>query len=647
MVAALELLQPAWAWALPAALGPLLPHLLSRRTATVTVFPTTRFIAQAAAHAAKLHRPRHLLLLLLRVLALACLLAAFARPLWLHGAGAAGGPGVHCVIVLDRSASMTRTARGVSLFDDARRRAGLLLESLNPGVDVASIVTLDAAPAALLPEPTANFAALRQRLDVLEPTAERGDAAAALAAARALSAVDPNQPRTTRVYVITDGQATQWTPAAPALAALRGVAQVVVQWVEGPGDNVAIFGPVERPAVPVVGQPAAVAVQVGNFDDRPRTLRVRATFAGTVTSAAATLEPFTVTTVALPVTPPTPGTHEVTLALEPADDALPLDDATGLFFEAAAARRVALITNDAVDDPTSAAHYVAVALAPEGDTAAGVALTVRRPGEALPTDAEVIVVAVGAAGRLPAEQVVELGRRVESGMGLLWFVDSPAAVASLREVAAWSPLAPLETLAWEERAEALIAAGRFESAELRVFEGAARATLLASRFDRVMRGTLAGDVLLTLDDATPLLATRWVGGGRVAVFAADVAPGASDLVKGPAWVPLLHELVRSLAPTPRATPNVTVGAIWNGQAVTRPGRLEGVYAQIDPSESDLRVTELSAGGDAGEVSTAAAGVRPVVTELWPWLALAGAVLLAAEGLVAAGAGGLLGGRGDA
>lgn len=209
-----------------------------------------------------------------------------------------------------------------------------------------------------------------------------------------------------------------------------------------------------------------------------------------------------------------------------------------------------------------------------------------------------------------------------------------------------------------------------------------------------MDGELAPSAVALLrdDDGWPTLACRWIGAGRLAVFTADLSPGNSDLVKGPLFVPLLHQLVRGLTPGPPA-PGIThpgdspvfmidglphhrntndrlaaygpdnqpvrfstsdvdedhrtiqlepVQHIGRYRIVHREaGTLLGdTYVELDPAESDLRTSDQhSVSKDAShETPVAAAGdwkgpnnpLRPDGAELWPYLITAAVLLIALE-----------------
>ena len=101
---------------------PVLIHWLTRPRPVRLSLSTVRFVMQAVQQRRARHRLRDWLILLLRTLAIALLVWAFARPLWGQKplvSPAEAGDGVRIVIV-DQSASMGAAVHGVTAFEKAR-----------------------------------------------------------------------------------------------------------------------------------------------------------------------------------------------------------------------------------------------------------------------------------------------------------------------------------------------------------------------------------------------------------------------------------------------------------------------------------------------------------------------------------------------
>ncbi|MBL7954521.1 MAG: BatA domain-containing protein, partial [Flavobacteriales bacterium] len=116
----MSFLHPAFLWALAALAIPVLIHLFQLRRFKRIDFPNVRFLAEVSQQTRARKKVQHWLVLLARLLALACLVLAFAQP-YLPGAGGAVKAGQRAVsLYIDDSYSMDgRNAQG-RLLDQAR-----------------------------------------------------------------------------------------------------------------------------------------------------------------------------------------------------------------------------------------------------------------------------------------------------------------------------------------------------------------------------------------------------------------------------------------------------------------------------------------------------------------------------------------------
>lgn len=161
--------------------------------------------------------------LMLQLLALACLLIALARPA-LPGAGASGA---RVVIMVDCSASMNAMdVRGTggpgaaggarSRFDAAIDRAIELIDSMGRGGasrSRAMIVALDASPRSLT-RFTTNLGELREAVRALVPTDQPEDLAAAMRLVEAMTADGAGEGESPApvVYIVSDGGLESLSP---------------------------------------------------------------------------------------------------------------------------------------------------------------------------------------------------------------------------------------------------------------------------------------------------------------------------------------------------------------------------------------------------------------------------------------------------
>lgn len=125
-------LHPLALLGLTAALVPPLLHLFQRRRPPDVVFPAVRYLRQTEREAQRSIRLRHLLLMVLRMLAVVLLVSAAARPVVPGGSGVLHDP-TALAIVLDNSLSSGAIAGGSRVLDDLALRARETLRAAQSG----------------------------------------------------------------------------------------------------------------------------------------------------------------------------------------------------------------------------------------------------------------------------------------------------------------------------------------------------------------------------------------------------------------------------------------------------------------------------------------------------------------------------------
>lgn len=613
---------PAWGWGLAALAMPIAAHLMARWGGRLAVFPAVRFVQRARADASRLDRPRHWLLWLLRTLALILIVAAFAQPVWLGAAVATSGD-TPLVIVVDRSASMNRTLRGVSLFDEAKARAMRVIE-VSAGRPVV-LVLADAQPGATLPEPTRNTEALVAQLREAEPTWHHADLDRAVAAARDTLARGPERldPTAADVEVYTD--------TAGVVTSGRRMA---VKRISGPMDNLALSSPRVAPNPPVVGQPATISVVATNHGRAATDAEVNLAFGETRQARSLRLDAGQQATVAFAVTPERAGEQTALFQLG-AGDAMSMDNRVGLVTPVESARPVTLVTRVDADDPRTAAYFLKRALVPDRTGAAsGIDLMMAKPEDLSRTTMRASgVYVVCEAGPMSGEAVDVLRQHAEAGGGLLWIADDAASIAGLDRL---GDASPLRITADTERRPQRLAYGDFAHPVLAIFEGASRSTLLNMAVSTASATAVPrARALLVSEDGTPVLATTPVEAGRVAVLNTELSTDALSWGKSPSFVAMLHQLVRTLAPGQPVPTNLRPDVLGPA-ASPGPVTSDGVarWVELDPRESDLlpRSDETHPDHPVASDEPADEAARPHRSEtpLWPWLVGAAVLMLMAE-----------------
>jgi hypothetical protein len=148
----MSFVNPYFFLGLLAAAVPILLHLIKREHARKMEFPTLMFLRRISKRTIRYQKLRHLLLLLLRVLAFILIALAFTRPYLekSHASAAIGRTASTHVIALDNSMSMGYRDR----WDRARKEAEEVTRSLGPGDKVAVLEFSDRATAKI--QPTTN-----------------------------------------------------------------------------------------------------------------------------------------------------------------------------------------------------------------------------------------------------------------------------------------------------------------------------------------------------------------------------------------------------------------------------------------------------------------------------------------------------------
>ena len=194
---------------LAAAAGPVLIHQLNRRIFRQVDWAAMEFLLEASRRSKAFLRLRDLLLMALRMAAVALFGFAVARPFLATGSAAATSGPVHAILVLDNSMSMGRERLGgTMLLDDARARAAEFIEQLPAGSRI-SVVPLCGAPTGT------TLDAYRTKEDALEavaavPVVDRmGTGAAAEALAARAAAAVPDVPEKRMVF-LGDQQVINW-----------------------------------------------------------------------------------------------------------------------------------------------------------------------------------------------------------------------------------------------------------------------------------------------------------------------------------------------------------------------------------------------------------------------------------------------------
>lgn len=199
----MNFLAPAFLAGLAAVAVPILIHLINRERKVVVEFPSLMFLQRIPYRSVRRQKIRHLLLLILRCLALAMLVAAFARPFFQKRQNAISTTGAReVVILLDNSASMGYANRWTKAKDAAKKVVGGL------GANDHATLVLFASDASVASEPMATPDRIAAAINASKLSAEATRYAPALKLATQIIGASTLPRR--EVVLISDYQKAGW-----------------------------------------------------------------------------------------------------------------------------------------------------------------------------------------------------------------------------------------------------------------------------------------------------------------------------------------------------------------------------------------------------------------------------------------------------
>ncbi len=607
----MSLLAPALLAGLLGLTAPVLAHLLGRERPKEVPFAAMRFLPAAEPSVTRRRALRDLPLLIVRLLLLALLVFALARPATQHDGGVTMVAEPHdAVLLVDASASMGLRVDGQTLLEHAIEQAQTLLSSLPAGTRVGLVTTDPDGPRV---EPTADPSRVA---DALARWAERDvprPGAWALqtgipAASQMLTDVRSGD-RKRVIYAL--GDATERGLGGLPTTAEGGAVVLPIPAVaedEPLPEHVGIIDLTWAPAPELDPRAARVDAVVRRFgaaeDAPPRSVTVGLFIRDAeVARAAVTLPPGGKAAVQF--------THTLledadvlparVAVLDPTNDPLPADDERHVWLAAEDAMDVAVVNGDPSELRAHDEVFfftTAVAAKDEEQTMAvrglapdQLAERVRKRGAAALADIDVLVLAnVRAPDPDVAAAILE---RTRSGMGLL------VAVGDRVDADAYNrALGPALPLSMRGSVQVGTAPGRKEA---RV-EGIAPADLSHPIFTGLdgevgLSGASARRVMLLEPDPSrkarialsftsgaPALLTRPLDAGRVALLTTSLDRDWADIPLRPGFVPLVSGLLSYLGDTGRGSAG---SRLMVGEA--RRARARGPVVFVTPRGTEVSI----------------------------------------------------------
>lgn len=639
--------------ALAAVILPILAHLIFRRRSRPVSLGTLRFLKAAVRHDTRRRKLKRWVILALRVGCVVLLTLLFARPYRVEAVDG-GGAGV-TVILIDRSASMSRTRDGERLVEHAVRKLPEVVNRTSSRARV-EVAWFDSKVA-----PVASEDGRVSVSDLKAPEALTGgtDFAAALTwAGSRCEAARGGGPL--EVHVITDLQRSGFG----SLDTLSFPKDVPVRvWDVGPAASANVAVTEVRPAGLMVAadQPTTVRAQILNARPEPlvqRAVRLNLTNKGKsfTLPGVASAAPGASTTVTFETPPLAAGLWQGTVTVA-GEDGLPADDARHVAVFAAAKPRVLLLDGAARDVAALGEAYFlerALGLAPPGETVPDAPFRlIVFPYSAdarLPDLREVDVLIAANVSRFPAPDAEKVKAFLDRGGSAVVFgggnltAQSSASYASaglsVGEIAGSHAArdVPFRVTEFDAAHPVLVPFADPQHGDLRrlMFSGCTR----VAPADGVR-------VLARFGDGTPILMERQAGASRVLWFGSSVGREHGDWSRGRLFLPLVHQLVRGAAgltgtgpvrdlPADGEVPGVrAVGPDWEVRNLEpQESELEACTAAEFAERLGVTLATDSGPSDSADAQKDQSGLDLRAGELWHWLWLAVAVCWLAEGLLA-------------
>jgi hypothetical protein len=560
----MNFLAPAFLAGLVAIAVPVLIHLINRERKVVVEFPSLMFLQRIPYRSVRRQKIRHLLLLILRCLALALLIAAFARPFFERKRTLIGGTGAReVVILLDRSSSMGYANRWQLARDEARK----VVSGLS-GTDRATLV-LFAHDAAVASEPMATPASLNAAINAAKLSAEATRYAPALKLASQIVGAS-SLPRR-EVVVISDYQKVGWANHNEVTFP-QGTKITPVDLGGGAPSDVAVAQVTTDRDSTGDRDKVNVAARLINTGKKPTTVNATLSVGGRdVQTKSATIAPSAAQQVAFTSVVVPGGATKGIVRITP--DSLTQNDVMN--FTMAPDEAVSVLIVGPTEPRENEALFLSRAFA-IGDRPT-FRVTDKRVAELTPRDFDGRSLVVLDEVPPPSGEVGKRLRALVDGGGGLIIVPGGNDVATWP--AEWRAVMPAKVGAVIDRGAE--AGGTLSSLDyahpiFELFNAPRSGDFSTARFYRY-RGLTpnAGAIVgAKFDDGSPAIVEHAVGSGRIVVWASTVDLHWTNLPLQPVFLPFVHQLGKYVGRYADARPSFVAGDVLD---VSRHGELTAPF----------------------------------------------------------------------
>ena len=606
----LDILAPLFAVA--GAVGasiPLILHLLNRERARRLVFGTIRFIQMSHQTNVRRHKLKRLLLLLMRILMLALLGFAFARPFFAQTfviAQKTGGKR-NAVIILDTSYSM----RYEKAFENAKKEGFKILDGLDTADAACLILSSDSAR--VVAPLGSEFAHVRTALSNAEATYKPTDYLDALQTANEI--LEPIPIGEKQVYLIADMQKRGWENF---IETDKLNPDVQIQFADVRAEqprNLAITDLSVPPVVLKEQKASYLVARVRNFgDEAVENLPVRLFIDGNVIhTVQLDIEPDDLGDAVFKVDFQDEAMH--TGWVELPEDALGADNKRYFTLQSLQSIKVHAVR----DRPrtqggyqTAETFFMKMALA-VGSDAVPINFTESSSVPDTATLDRVDVLVLANVAQFSANEAGRVAAYVAAGGGLIVTVgdniDINAYEQNLGGEIGVMPCKFVQPVgdAFDRQQFRVLATVKYEHPIFAPFKEPNHGDFGKARFYRLFQAVPTKDatVIAAYDDGSPALFEKPYGQlGRVLCFTSTIDRGWNDLPIRAVYLPFLHESIKYLAlKDVEATPDYRVGdnvelKAFETEDENRTGDRE--VAVFNPNNVETRL-QRSEGNTTGEV----------------------------------------------
>ncbi|MDE0014887.1 MAG: VWA domain-containing protein [Candidatus Poribacteria bacterium] len=544
---------------------PLILHLLNRERARRLIFSTVRFIQMSHQTNVRRHKLKRLLLLLMRILMLALLGLAFARPFFADAPEIIQKTGGkrNAVIVLDTSYSMQYE----DVFENAKKEVGKILDGLDAS-DAACLI-LSSDNARVVAPLGSEFSHIRTALNNAETSNDRTDYLDALQTADEI--LQPIPIGEKQVYLIADMQKRGWENFIETDKLSPDIQIHFVDVGAEKPQNYAITQISVPPVVLKEQKASQLVARVRNFGDEPvENLQVRLFIdSNVIDSVELDIEPDDFADAVFKVEFQDEATH--TGWVELPEDALSIDNKRYFTLQSLQSIKVHAVR----EEPRTRGRYQTVetffmkkALA-SGRAAVQIDFTESVSVPNTSTLASVDVLILADVAELSSGEAERVKTYVAAGGGLIVTVgNNISADAYKQQLGGETGLMPCDFVqtvgdALDREQFRVLATVKYEHPIFVPFKEPNHGDFGKARFYRIFQAVPTKDasVIAAYDDGSPALFEKPYGTlGRVLCFTSTIDREWNDLPIRAVYLPFLHESIKYLAlKDVDAAPNYRVG----------------------------------------------------------------------------------------